>query len=152
MKKLLFVICVSLISVAGLCQTCEQREAKLLEAMGSFSAGLLYNTYGTIGSIVDGFAHDAYKEETVNNLLDAQKKLTDNLVKVFEDLENGGYLKAKDDIDYANTAISILKGLKMQAQFMLNYVNNKSQQNQDAYDAQRNKNWKQISKLMGLEG
>jgi len=152
MKKLLVATAVLFFSSIGFCQTCEQRESKLLEAVGSFSAGMLYNTYGTIGSIVDGYAHDAYQAETVNSLLDAQKKLMDNLVKVLEDLKEGGFLTAKDDINYASTAITILKGLKLQAQYMLDYVKNNTQKNQDAYDAQRTKNWKDISKLMGLEG
>ena len=152
MKKWFVAVTALILSSVSFGQTCEQRETKLLEAVGSFSAAMLYNTYGVIGSIVDGYAHDAYQAERVNNLLDAQKKLMDNLVKVFEELKEGGILTAADDMNYATAAITIMKGLKLQAQFMLDYMKDNTKKSQDAYDAQRTKNWKDISKLMGLEG
>jgi hypothetical protein len=72
-------------------------------------------------------------------------------VKVMGDLKNGGYLKDKKDQDYASSVINILKGLKKQAQLLENYADNKSRQNQEAYDVQRKQNWSAISKLMGIE-
>ena len=144
-------LCLFTVSLGGFSQTCEERENKLLEAFGGFSAGLLYNTYGLIGSISDGYAHNAYDAATISDLMDAQKKVTDNLVKMLEELKNGGYLKDKKDQDYAGSVINILKGLKKQAQLLENYADNKSRQNQEAYDVQRKQNWSAISKLMGIE-
>jgi hypothetical protein len=112
---------------------------------------MLYNTYGLIGSISDGYAHDAYDALTISDLLDAQKKVADNLVKVMEELKNGGFLKDKKDQDFAGSVINILKGLKKQAQLLEDYVNNKSRQKQEAYGEQRKQNWSAISKLMEIE-
>jgi hypothetical protein len=151
MNKIVITLCLFAFSFPVFSQTCEQREDELLKTVGSFSAGLLYNTYGTIGSISDGFAHDVYDKETVNELLDAQKKLADNLVKVLEDLKTGGYLKDKSDQDYSASIITILKGLKKQAQLMQDYAKLKTQQKLDDYDTQRKENWKKISQLMGIE-
>ncbi len=151
MKKLFIAFCLVTGSFNVFSQTCEQREDKLLSAFGSFSAATLYNTYGVIGGIADGYAHDAYDVQTVNDLLDAQKKLADNLLKVLTDLKNDGALKDKADQDYSVSAIDILKGLKRQVQFFQDYIKNNNRQEKDDYEQQRKKNWKDISKLMGIE-
>jgi hypothetical protein len=151
MKKILIAFCLLIISVKGFTQTCEQREAKLLETLGSFSAGFLYNTYGMIGGIVDGYANNAYTAEKANTLVDEQKKITDNLAKVLDELNTGNFLNDKSDQDYVTTAINILKGLKSQIRFFQDYVKTKSTQSQDQYEQQRQKNWKDISKLMGID-
>jgi hypothetical protein len=151
MRKHIIALFLLTASISSFSQTCEERENKLLETFGGFSAGLLYNTYGLIGSISDGYAHETYDAATMSDLMDAQKKVTDNLVKMLEELKNGGYLKDIKDQDYASSVINILKGLKKQAQLLENYADNKSRQNQEAYDEQRKQNWSAISKLMGIE-
>jgi hypothetical protein len=72
-------------------------------------------------------------------------------VKVLEELKNDGYFKDKKDQDYAGSIITILKGLKKQAQLLEDYADNKSRKNQEAYEEQRKQNWSAISKLMGIE-
>lgn len=150
MRKHIIPFLFLMASINSFSQSCEEIENKLLEAFGGFSAGMLYNTYGMIGSIGDGYAHDAYDALTISDLMDAQKKVADNLVKVLEELKNGGFLKDKKDQDFAGSVINILKGLKKQAQLLEDYVNNKSRQKQEAYDEQRKQNWSVISKLMGI--
>ena len=151
MKKYIIVLFLLIATISSFSQTCEERESKLLEAFGGFSAGMLYNTFGLIGSISDGYTHDAYDAVTVSDLVDAQKKLADNLVKVLEGLKNGGYLTDKKDQDFAGSVINILKGLKKQAQLLEDYADNKNRQKQEAYEEQRKQNWSAISKLMGIE-
>lgn len=151
MKKILVAACLIAITNLGISQTCEQRENKLLEAFGGFSAAMLYNTYGLIGSISDGFTHNAYDAVTVSDLLGAQKKVAENLEKVLEDLNTGGFLKDEKDKDFTNAMISILKGLKKQAQLLEIYTDRNNRQNQEAYENQRKQNWSAISKLMGIE-
>ena len=151
MRKQIIVLFVLMASINSFSQTCDERESKLLEGVAGFSAGILYNTYGLIGSISDGYTHEAYDAVTISELMDAQKKLADNLVKVLEELKNGGYLKDKKDQDFAGSVINILKGLKKQAQLLEDYADNKSRQKQEAYEDQRKHNWSAISKLMGIE-
>lgn len=152
MKKIISIICLCFATVNCFAQSdCEKRETKLLEAMGSFSASALYCTYGMIGGISDGYAYKAYEAKTVNDLMDSQEKLADNLVKVLEDLVTENTLKDVNDKNYAATVIGILKGLKKQAQLLVDYVQNKTEKNMSAYDDQRKENWKGISKLMGLD-
>jgi hypothetical protein len=151
MRKHILLFSLFTLSMTSFSQTSDERENKLLETLGGFSAAMLYNTYGLIGSISDGYAHDAYDALTISNLMDAQRKVADNLVKVLEDLKNTGYLKDKKDQDFAGSVINILKGLKKQAQLLEDYADNKTRQKQEAYEDQRKQNWSAISKLMGIE-
>lgn len=119
--------------------------------MGSLSAGFLYNTYGLIGSIADGFSHDAYDENTTTDLLNAQKKLADNMVSLFEKIIGENALKDQKDKDYLTAFISIIKGFKTQVDLLLKVVKNNSKNNLDNYETQRTKSWKDISQLMGIK-
>lgn len=151
MKKLIIILCIFALPAFVNAQTCEQRESKLLETLGSFSAAFLYNSYGMIGGVADGYGTNTYTTQKVNELMDEQATLIDNLVKVLNDLKSGGFLKDKQDVDYVNTANSILNGLKRQTALIKSYVASKSDQNWNSYDEQRKKNWKDIAKLMGIE-
>jgi len=151
MKNVLVALAVLIVSASARSQSCEEKVEKLLQTVGSFSAATLYNTYAAIGSIGDGYGHDAYDAVTVSDLLDAQKKLADNLTRVLRELIDQKTLQNQSDIDYTNKTISILNGLKIQAQLMDDYVTTKRQQKLNDYDAQRKKNWAAISKLMGVE-
>jgi len=151
MKKLIITLLIASISFNAFSQSCEERIDKMLYAVGSFSAAAFYNTYATIGSISDGYMKDAYKEEIVEDLMTAQKKVTDNLIKVMNGLLTDSTLKTKTDRDYAVASVSILEGLKKQAQLLSEYVSTKSQRKQEAYEDQRNRNWSAISKLMGIK-
>ena len=119
--------------------------------MVGFSSALLYNTYGVIGSIADAYIKNAYNAEMVDQLMNAQKNLADNLVKVLDGLVKDNMLNTTMDRDYAVSAISILEGLKKQAGFLQEYAQTNSRQKQEAYDDQRKKNWSVLSKLMGIK-
>ena len=151
MKKILVILFVFSAPFFASSQTCEQREAKLLEALGSFSAGYLYNTYGMIGGIVDAYSKEAYTAKRVTELLDEQKNLVDNLAKTLSNLKDGGYLPDQQDKDYVVSANSILNGLKRQANLFETYMDVKTDKSFNDYNDQRQKNWKEITKLMGLD-
>jgi hypothetical protein len=150
MKKMILAICILGISFNSYAQTCEEREGKLLGVMGSLSAGFLYNTYALLGSISDGYAHDAYNAETATDLVNAQKQLADNMTSLLEKIIKDKAFKDKKDEDYLGACITIIKGLKAQAGYLVDLVKNNSQKNTNAYEEQRRKNWKDLSKLMGV--
>lgn len=151
MKKIFFALLVLIISVNSFSQTCEEREDKLLSAVGGFSAGLLYNTYGLIGSVADAFGKDAYSAETVTDLMNAQKNMADNIIKMLDGLIKDNALKDENDKNYVIATKEIIAGLKKQAEILADYAKTNSSQQQRAYEQQRQKNWKDISKLMGIE-
>ena len=47
--------------------------------------------------------------------------------------------------------MNVIKGLKIDLQLLLGLINNKTPKNSTAYEEQRNKNWKYLSKLMGIK-
>lgn len=151
MKKLLLPLFAICLAIPGYSQTCEEREDKLLGMMGSLTAGFLYNTYAVIGSIGDGYGHDAYNAATVTDLMNAQKKLADNMIGLLEKTISDGAFKDQADKDYLSSTVSIIKGLRLQVERFLLIVKKNNQKNIDAYDEQRNKNWKDLSKLMGIK-
>lgn len=151
MKKLIIVLSVIIVSLNSFSQTCEEREDDLLQTFGGMSAGFLYNTYGLLGSIADGFGKDAYNPSTVTDLMDAQQKLMDNMISLLEGMIRKNIFIKQSDKEYVLSSISVIKGLKTQVQLLQSLVKNQTQKNINAYDDQRNKNWKDISKLMGIE-
>ncbi|MDZ4806775.1 MAG: hypothetical protein SGI96_00740 [Bacteroidota bacterium] len=151
MKKIILALVVFIISHKAISQTCEEREDQLLGMMGGLSAGFLYNTYGLIGSIADGYGQDAYSESTVIDLLAAQKKLADNMIALLDKMITENAFKKQTDKDYVVSCVAIIKGLKNQVQLLINLIKNKTQKNIAAYDEQRNKSWKNLSKLMGVD-
>lgn len=151
MKKIILALAIFANSYSGISQTCEEREDKLLGIMGGLSAGFLYNTYGLIGSIADGYGQEAYSESTVIDLLEAQKKLADNMIALLDKMVVENAFKKQTDKDYIVSSVAVIKGLKSQVQLLITLIKNKTQKNIAAYDQQRNKNWKDLSKLMGVD-
>ena len=151
MKKIVLSLFILIVSLNCFCQTCEEREPRIQQAMVGFSSALLYNTYGVIGSIADAYVKNAYNAEMVDQLMNAQKNLADNLVKVLDGLVKDNILVTQMDKDYAVSAINILEGLKKQGGLLQEYAQTNSRQKQEAYDDQRKKNWSVLSKLMGIK-
>jgi hypothetical protein len=151
MKKIIIAIAFISISHLTFAQTCEEREIKLHSAIGSFSAGLLYNTYGLIGSVADAFEKNAYPPETVTDLMNAQKNMADNLIKMIDGLIKENIIANEKQKNYIASAKDVIEGLKKQAEIQAEYARTNSNRQQKAYAEQRQKNWKDISKLMGIE-
>lgn len=151
MKTALLSLLLLFTTIRSQAQTCEEREDRLLEMVGTFSAGMLYNTYAAIGAIADGYVHNAYDAGTVKDLLQAQQQLTENISKVIQKMLDDKMLKDNADVEYLRECQSIMKGLRNQARYFSEYAETKITDRQQAYDDQRSKNWKAISKLMGME-
>jgi hypothetical protein len=150
MKKTIAALCLFIICQTAIGQTCEEREQKLLSALGGVSAGFMYDSYTAIGAICDGYVHEGYSAEQANTLLDVQKRLTDNIHKMLKGLVDGNMLKAQNDKDYIVSFLGVLTGLKQQSQYFQDYLKDKSDPNKIKYDNQRKENWKTIARLMGL--
>ncbi|MEO6612856.1 MAG: hypothetical protein ABIT05_10245 [Chitinophagaceae bacterium] len=149
MKKILLAFLL-LASLESFSQTCEEKETKLLQAVGGFSSALLYNTYGLIGSIADAYAKDVYTAEMVHNLMSAQKKMTGNLVVMLNNLVKDSVLRQPDK-DYAMAVTALLNSLQEEAGFLQEYADSNSGKKRKAYEDLHRKNWSAISRLMGIK-
>ena len=149
MRKMILAFLL-LASVNSFSQSCEEKETKLVQAVGGFSSALLYNTYGVIGSIADAYVKNAYNATMVNNLMTAQKSQADNLVTMLNNLVTENVLKESDKV-YALGAIQILKGLKEQAGLLQEFATADGEKKQEAYEKKRKENWSAIATLMGIK-
>lgn len=151
MRKLLLFFLFSAFFFTTKAQQSGEREPKLIELLNSYSAGFLYNTYGLIGSIADGFTAEAWPASQATDLLDAQKKLAENMSVQLEKMISEGAFEKEKDRNYMSSVSRLLRGLGMQAGLLTNLVNNKNRKTTEAYEKQRDQNWKDLSKLMGIK-
>ena len=111
MKKIAAVLLFSLFNSISFCQACEERENKILTLTGAFSAGFIYNTYGLIGAVSDGFIKDAYSKETVTQLMNAQKGMADNFISMFNENLNETNFPDEKNRDFLNSKLTTSLGV-----------------------------------------
>jgi hypothetical protein len=131
-------------------QESTERENKLFELFNNFSTAYLFNTYGLIGSIADGFGHEVYDEKTTMELLSAQKKLASDLVVLLEKKLTDDLFDAKKK-EYLLSFTQIIKEFNVQIDLFFKVVKNNTKKNLYPYYEQRKKSWKDISTLVGIK-
>ncbi|HEU4575598.1 MAG TPA: hypothetical protein VFS36_11405 [Chitinophagaceae bacterium] len=151
MKKIILLFAVAAISFSSMAQSCEERETNLLNTLGGLSAGFMYNTYLSIGSVSDAYVKEVYTKENTLALLEEQVNLIENIRKMLNELLEKKSLTAADDQRFVKETMEVMKGLQQQARFFKEYVNTKDNTKATSYENQRQSNWKNISKLMGLD-
>ena len=151
MRKIIFFILLFAVGANAQAQMTAEQEKKMLRAVGGLSAAYLYNAYSSIGSVADGFSGGVYTEKETTDILDNQKQMCNNLIKMLNELIDEKVLNDQLDVDFMKTTIGIVNGLKNQAQYYEDYISNKNDDRKNKYDDQRKENWKGISKILGLE-
>ena len=73
------------------------------------------------------------------------------MIIYLEKMVSDNILKDQEDKDYVTSSANLLKGFKTQIDLLLTLVNSKTQKNINAYEEQRNKNWKELSRMMGID-
>lgn len=151
MRKTLLFILLFAFGANVQAQMTAAQEKKLLRTVGGLSAAYLYNAYSSIGSVADGFSGGVYTEKETTDILDNQKQMCNNLIKMLNELIDEKVLNDQLDVDFMKTTISIVTGLKNQAQYYEDYIDNKNDDRKAKYDDQRKENWKGISKVLGID-
>lgn len=151
MRKLILLLFILITGTASHAQLTAAQESKMLQSMGGLSAAYLYNTYSAIGSVADGYSGGVYTEKETTDILDNQKQMCGNLIKMLQGLVDDKVLNDQRDVDFMKNTITIIKGLKNQAQYYEDYMANKNDERKTKYDDQRKENWNGISKVLGLE-
>lgn len=151
MKKIILSVALFLLALPGFTQTCEEREAKLLESIGSLSAVYVYNTFTAIGSITDGYLKDAYKADFAVSILDEQENMLTVIIENMEGLVRDKSLKSQDDINYVKELSVLMKGLKKQSSLGRDFIKTAKTEISQEFEKQRKANWKKISDLLGIE-
>ncbi|MBI3138822.1 MAG: hypothetical protein HYZ15_09580 [Sphingobacteriales bacterium] len=150
MKKILFTLSLLVITLSGFTQTCEEREGKLLEMVGSLSSLYIYNTYTTIGSVCDGAVKEVYTDSFATAILEEQKGMLDLVIEKMNGLVMNKTLKDPSDVNYVNSLVPLLTGLKKQAQAYIDYMQTKEDSHKTLYSTARKSNWKSICEIMDI--
>src|SRR5690606_31601136 len=111
----------------------------------------IYNTYITVGAIADGYKTEAYTQEYSIELLEEQEGIINNINEIIKDLLKDKMMKSPDDAAFTGDLVDILNGLVSQATYLKKYLEDESAENADKFEKQRNKNWSNIAKFMGID-
>lgn len=151
MKKILLAVCLFSLLQSSSAQTCEEREAKLLYIFGGATAAVMYNTYAFVGAVCDAHIKKSYDSAFAAQLLTEQVSFISNQLKLSDTLLNASYVRSAEDRDYFTDYIGVLKGIQQQAQHYLDFMKSKSSLKQISYNDQRQQNWAEIKRLLGME-
>lgn len=153
MKKITILLAtIFVLSTSTFAQaTDEQKETKKLEVMGGLSAGYMYNTYITVGAVADAFVSEHYDKERTIALMQEQVSMIGSVAKMMQEMLDIKALKSQSDIDYTKEVIVVLKGLSLQAQYVIDVAEKKAGDPTSKYDKQRLSNWSKISALLGID-
>jgi hypothetical protein len=150
MRSLLLII-VFLFTFGNSATAQTDRENAVLEALGGFAALSLYNTYIVVGAVADGYASEVYTQEMAINLLAEQVSSVELLTEHCNKLLTGSVLQNASDKEYISGIRDALKLLQAEASSYKNFIESRSENDQKAYDENRNAAWAKISKLLGFE-
>jgi hypothetical protein len=150
MKRIIAIVLLLAFLNPATAQTCEERESKLLYIFGGTTAMVMYNTYAFIGAVCDAYAKETYDSAFATQLLAEQIVFIGNQLKISDTLINANYVKSKEDREFFTDYIGVLKGIQSQAQHYNDYIKTKSALKQMAYNDQRQQNWAEIKRLLGI--
>jgi hypothetical protein len=121
-----------------------------METIGSSIASNLYLTYISLGVLGDSFTKEVYdKEQTINlasiivSQAKVQKAQMARLIKSPEVHES--------DKEFIKSVITCWQYLIDEGLFMIDFINTKNEESLKKYDANRQKAWALISRLIGFE-
>jgi DUF1680 family protein len=126
-----------------------KKESSNLELIGMLGGQSVYNMYLVIGAIADNFASGNYEADTASELLDVQVLFSERIAEKFRTLLSEQEL-VESDKEVLNDMVKLYTGLQKQAKFAKAFIGG----DEDAaanFEAQRKKNWADISALLGIE-
>lgn len=129
-----------------------QCDADVREAFGGVSSITIYNTYITIGAIADAYVNDVYDADRVKELMVEQTSMLQSVIDMLDKckvVKSDGL--SADDVEYIKELIACLGSLKAEAQGLNDFAATGSEDAQTRYNTNRDKAWRQIKDLLGLE-
>ena len=122
----------------------------MLNVIGGLSAQGIYLTYVSIGSLVDGHVHKAYKDDFTRRLMDEYIALSNHSKKLLTKLVTSGILTENDN-KFVNDLLTTYDILIAEAAAYKNYIDTGSKDQINVYEFNRKEAWKRISKLLNLK-
>jgi len=123
----------------------------LLGTLGTLGAITMYNTYISIGAIIDGESSGGYDNAYAITLLDEQYGLMDKASEQMIALVDSKEIEDPTDVEYVQGMLEVYQGLREQAGYASLYLSDKSDANADQFNTRRDSNWARISSLLALD-
>jgi hypothetical protein len=121
-----------------------------MSSIGALGAQGIFSTYMAIAELADLYGAEAYDKKKALQLAGGYAGLTEAAKESLSDLVDSGKLSSEDEVA-VNQMIAINDLLGKTAQGIIAYIKDPSDENEAAYDKNRQKAWNALSKFLGLD-
>ena len=150
--KTTLILCLAALTLAPLSSRAEKGEKAnpIAVALGATGAQAVFSNFFAIAELADLYGAKAYDKQKSTQLADTYGKLTESAKDSLTDLIDSGKLN-KDDTASVQEMVVINDLLGKMASGIKTYIKEPSDDNEAAYEKNRQKAWKAISKFLGIE-
>jgi hypothetical protein len=127
----------------------DKKADPLIAALGSTGAQAVFSTYFAVAELADLYGAKAYDAKKSVEIASTYAKLTENAKDSLTDLIDSGKLNEADTAS-AREMVVINDLLGRTATDIIAYIKESNDDNLAAYNKNREKAWKAISKFLGL--
>jgi hypothetical protein len=146
----LAILCLALAFVAPVTSIRAEGKANpLATALGATGAQAVFSTYFAVAELADLYGAKAYDAKKCVQIATTYAKLTESAKDSLSDLIDSGKLNEADTAS-VREMYTINDLLGKTANGIVEYIKDPTDENQSAYDKNRQKAWKAISKFLGL--
>lgn len=151
MKSLVLLLTAAILTAAMPARAQDPKGGNpVMHTMGALGAQGVFSTYMAIAELADLYGAQAYDKKKALQLAGMYAGLSEAAKESLSDLVDSGKLNS-DDEAAVNQMIAINDLLGKTAQGIIAYIKDPSDENEAAYDKNRQKSWNAISKFLGIE-
>ncbi|MBU1099713.1 MAG: hypothetical protein KKA84_04840 [Bacteroidetes bacterium] len=150
MKKILMMLSIFFILFSSSNAQKITKEEMLLEAVGAFSGQNMYLTYLSLGNIADSYASGVYNNEFALQLTDELSEMIAMTIQKYDEMLSSKLIFG-DDYNALMKFVDVYSALKEQSGGLRAMIVENKEDNIGKFERGRQKAWKQISEMLGLE-
>jgi hypothetical protein len=148
--KIITLICTASLLLTQFTNAAAEKANPLTTALGATGAQAVFSNYMAIAELADLFGAKAYDKKKVTELATMYGKLTEGAKESLTDLIDSGKLNDGDSAAVREMVV-INDLLAKMSGCIVAYAKDPSEDNEAAYDKNRQKAWKAISKFLGIQ-
>ncbi len=148
--KIITLICTASLLLTNFSHAAAEKANPIATALGATGAQAVFSNYMAIAELADLFGAKAYDKAKVTQLATMYGKLTDGAKESLTDLIDSGKLN-EGDTAAVREMVVINDLLTKMAGCIVAYAKDANEENEAAYDKNRQKAWKSITKFLGIQ-
>lgn len=148
--KVITLICTAALLFTNFSSAAEEKANPIATALGATGAQAVFTNYMAIAELADLFGAKAYDKKKVTELASMYGKFTEGAKESLTDLIDSGKLN-EGDTSAVREMVVINDLLTKMTGCIVTFVKDPSEENQAAYDKNRQKAWKSITKFLGIQ-